>query len=323
VTVAGAGAVGTTVALSLARAGAKVRLIDPGGENASAVAAGMLAPAFEALFDEAARPHLAMMRRARDLWPQLAQSIGLPIERHGALALGAADEVDEWRDMLQALGVSARRREGAVPGLWTDEDWRLEPCLALEALRRAAIDAGVEIACGVVTAATIPSGEALVIATGASKSLVAIAPELAHLTPIKGHILQAPGIALDGPVVRFAGGYVCPASGGPLIGASMEAGRDDSKVDPAIVESLRARAARFVPALDGAQVQASTGVRAASPDGLPLVGASARPGVWLAVGARRNGWLLAPLMAQALVAAMAGAAPAWARAFDPSRLSRP
>ena len=43
-------------------------------------------------------------------------------------------------------------------------------------------------------------------------------------------------------------------------------------------------------------------MRAATPDGLPLVGPSARAGVWLATGARRNGWLLAPLVARMLAA---------------------
>ena len=55
IVVAGAGAVGGTLAYVLARAGHSVTVIDPAasGANASGVAAGMLAPAFEALLDEA------------------------------------------------------------------------------------------------------------------------------------------------------------------------------------------------------------------------------------------------------------------------------
>jgi glycine oxidase len=48
----------------------------------------------------------------------------------------------------------------------------------------------------------------------------------------------------------------------------------------------------------------AVGVRAATPDGLPLVGRSSTPGVWIAAGARRNGWLLAPLIAKVLTAAL-------------------
>ena len=51
IVVAGAGAIGRAVALALVRAGHRVTVVDPLGANASGVAAGMLAPAFEALFD--------------------------------------------------------------------------------------------------------------------------------------------------------------------------------------------------------------------------------------------------------------------------------
>ena len=51
-----------------------------------------------------------------------------------------------------------------------------------------------------------------------------------------------------------------------------------------------------------------------------MVGAGAAAGVILAVGARRNGWLLAPMIAQAVLDAVEGRpkSPAAAR-FDPRR----
>ena len=51
VLVAGAGAIGSVLSLILAQEGARVILADPApvGDNASGVAAGMLAPAFEAV----------------------------------------------------------------------------------------------------------------------------------------------------------------------------------------------------------------------------------------------------------------------------------
>jgi glycine oxidase len=62
------------------------------------------------------------------------------------------------------------------------------------------------------------------------------------------------------------------------------------------------------------------GVRAATPDGLPLVGPSAAPGVLLAVGARRNGWLLAPLVAKVVAAYVTGRDTGrYAAQFDPRR----
>jgi len=160
-------------------------------------------------------------------------------------------------------------------------------------------------------------GDELIVATGAATALAALAPELTMLAPIKGHILTAPRVEVAGPVVRYAGGYVCPGAAGAVIGATMEAGRADSVVDPAAAAALLATAAEAIPRLSGARTIARAGVRAATPDGLPLVGPSVTQHVWIAAGARRNGWLLAPLIAEALVAALAGErAP---EAFSPAR----
>ena len=143
--------------------------------------------------------------------------------------------------------------------------------------------------------------DVLVIATGASRSLLTLAPEFSALTPIKGHILRAPALKLDGPVVRMKGGYICPSPLGAMIGATMETGRDDRDIDPASVARLRGLGATIAPAIVQAEITTSTGVRATTTDGLPLVGAGRTPGVWLAAGARRNGWLLAPLIAEEIV----------------------
>lgn len=345
VVVAGAGAVGSAVAIALAKAGGRVTLADPAplGANASGVAAGMLAPAFESLFDEASPP-LALLRQARDLWPELAASVGLALDRAGAMAVGSPAQVEEWATGLAGLGapaarLSSRQARGRAPwlttgleGVWTSEDWRLEPMLALAALRAAAVDLGVVWRRASVTGflggeVTLSDGvrlpvDALVIATGAAPSLIGVAPELACLTPIKGHILRAPALALGGPVARLEEIYICPSPGGALIGSTMEVGRADTGVDADTVARLRALAARAAPVMAESTLVARAGVRAATPDGLPLVGAGQTPRVWLAVGARRNGWLLAPLIARALVEGMIEQRPgAWVRAFDPTRFN--
>ena len=343
VLVAGGGAVGTIVALALARAGATVTVTDPSalGDNASGVAAGMLAPAFESLFDDASPP-LELLRRARDLWPDLAAVVGLSLSRAGAMAVGTPAQAEAWAEGLAGRGVEAlhlspgqarERSPWLVAGLgaaWTGEDWRLEPADALAALRAAGERLGVRWVRGSVIAfaagiATLADGarlasDALVVATGASTSLIELAPELAALTPIKGHILAAPALALAGPVVRLKEAYICPAKDGALIGSTMEVGRADTGIDPAAIGRLRDLAASAAPMFAGAVLAPRTGVRAATPDGLPMVGAGRAPGVWLALGARRNGWLLAPLMARVLIDAMTDQqATPWARVFDPVR----
>ena len=86
--IAGAGVLGLATALALADAGCDVTVCDPGGANASSIAAGMIAPVFEAVLDPAARAHFDILLAARDLWPALAQRAGIALDRCGAVAVG-------------------------------------------------------------------------------------------------------------------------------------------------------------------------------------------------------------------------------------------
>jgi glycine oxidase len=318
VTVAGAGVLGLSTALALADAGAHVVVVDPGGPNASSVAAGMIAPVFEAVLDETARPHLDLLIAARDLWPALAERAGIALDRTGALAVGR----DAWLDEVAARFARLYERpaeigeataQGLAPGLsdaferalLTREDWRVDAPAALGALAAAAQAAGVTFLPKIMHG----RGEAdvLVIATGAAEGLADVAPELAALSPIKGHIVRVAGPCW-GAVVRSEGVYAAPGSG-MVFGATMEPGRGDAAVDEQAAAPLIAAGLKLFPGLAGAPVQVGAGVRAATPDGLPMAGPGAAKNVMLAVGARRNGWLLAPLVAQVVAAWVTGRDP--------------
>ncbi len=317
--VAGAGAVGSAVALALARAGRNVTVFDPRplGDNASGVAAGMLAPIAEAVFDPGSTSHLDLLRRARDLWPPFAAALGVPVLKDGLRVEGDPDWLEAVASRFQVLGVSVGRQGGA---LVSDEDWRIEARAALAAMRDAALALGVRFEARAFEAEDLAGFEAVVLATGPA-SLQGLAPELAALTPIKGQILRADRGPMDGPVIRGEGVYICPGPR-PAIGATMEVGRDDLSVDPTATEGLRQAAIRLRPELAEATLTTEVGVRATTADGLPLVGWSTAPGVMLAVGARRNGWLLAPLVADLVTAYLTGdnlgsdAAPLDARRFS-------
>jgi glycine oxidase len=153
------------------------------------------------------------------------------------------------------------------------------------------------------------AADRIVLATGASPltPTLALAPELSHLIPIKGQIVAYPDFALPAgaPTLRCEGGYVTGGEDGLRVGATMETGRRDLMADPEVVERLHALAGRLYPAVEALEPIPAAGVRAASPDGRPMVGPSEAPGVILAVGARRNGWLLAPLVAQITLAYLA------------------
>lgn len=329
VTVAGAGVLGLTVALTLADAGCRVVVADPGGPNASSIAAGMIAPVFEAVLDETARAHLDLLMGARDLWPGLAARAGILLDRSGALAVGRDAWLDELAGRFARLGerpteLGGATARGLAPGLsehveralLTREDWRVDAPTALNALASAAAAAGVEFAPRILRG----RGEAdmLVIATGAAEGLAHVAPELAALSPIKGHIVRV-GAPATGAVVRGEGVYAVPGAG-MIFGATMEAGRGDAAVDEQAAAPLLAAGLKLFPDLAEALVQVGAGVRAATPDGLPMVGRTAAPDVMLAVGARRNGWLLAPLVAQVVTACVTGRDPGpLAGLLDPRR----
>ncbi len=341
VAVAGAGALGSAIALALARAGARVILIDsaPPADNASGVAAGMLAPAFETLLDPPMAGRFGLLKAARNLWPDFlgGEAVGPPLLRRAGAAWvdrpGAAPMRGAYTAALSAMGARIEPYDGPLGtgnGVSTPDDWLIDPGAALSDMsvelaelgglrltaRVASFDAGLLR----LTNGDSLRADRLVIATGAEPSR--LAPELAALAPIKGQLLHFPGVVAgrDGPVIRCAGGYAAPGADGLKVGATMEPGLTDRRPTAAAVDELRSLAVALFPDLAGAPFQALAGIRAASPDGLPLVGASAAPGVMLAVGARRNGWLLAPLVAAITAAYLAGDDPGpYARAFDPSR----
>ena len=354
VVVAGAGAVGSVTALTLLRCGAEVLLTDPApcGDNASGVAAGMLAPAFECLLDPVAHDHFPLLAVARDVWHDLEESLpsglGL-IDRAGALYLAPNDDdLSRRAERMAAFDpasevLSSAKAAALCPGLgasgpalFSAMDWRLEPHAALSALQGAFLNEGGLLANQEVVdwregQARLSSGQThdadvLVLATGAVTQALAGVTELDQLTPIKGQLLRFDALGpLAGPSVRAPGVYVAPSRAGAVVGATMQAGRSDRDIEPEAVARLHRAAGELFAHLNGATPKAQAGVRAATPDGLPLVGFSASAaGVMLAVGARRNGWLLAPAMADVIAARLRGmAAGPFGEAFDPARLANP
>jgi glycine oxidase len=341
--VAGAGVLGASIAWKMAQAGADVVLCDPAaaGDNASGVAAGMLAPAMEAALDPETGLDFAQLAAARDLWSAFGQDAGISLDRSGAMLVGP--DAERIATTLQAIGAAHRRLTGeeaaalsagltrAHPAVLTQEDWRLDAPSALGRLVACAKEAGGRVALAAVTSfdgrrATLSTGETLlaeglVAATGwgaATAWGAALAPELASLGPIKGQILRSTAGPTHGPVVRGAGVYVAPGPQGAIIGATMQTGIADRRIEPDVVRGLLRKASELYPALAQAAFSPSAAVRAATPDGLPLVGPSRKPGVLLAAGARRNGWLLAPLIAGEIVRLAAGKG-AQTAAFDPAR----
>ena len=164
---------------------------------------------------------------------------------------------------------------------------------------------GVRLASGEFLA-----GEAVILATGARIDGLGALPAGA-VFPVKGEALALAGRLTR--VVRTRSAYLCPKADGRLIVGATQIPRDTSlTTDDARIGRLIAGARRAVPSFAAAQeIERWAGLRPATADGLPIIGpATDGPmGLHYALGHYRNGVLLAPATADALVQNLIHGAP--------------
>jgi tRNA 5-methylaminomethyl-2-thiouridine biosynthesis bifunctional protein len=121
------------------------------------------------------------------------------------------------------------------------------------------------------------------------------------LTPVRGQTGVALGV--DAPAASF-GGYVTPTRDGALFGATHDRDDEDARRRPQDEARNLAAIGRALPELAGrlaaAQLSAWAGVRAATPDYLPLAGAvaGAPAGLFVLGGLGSRGFSLAPLLGE-------------------------
>lgn len=328
IVVVGAGVLGLCVATELTARGRDVRVIDPGLPNASSIAAGMIAPAFESLLDGVDGERAALLREAADLWPAFASRSGLTLDAAAAEWRGDAAATEAG---LTALGFSVERVNG---GLRAPQDIRIDaasaladlaaalttPILVAEARSAQALSKGWRV---MTTDAPIIARQ-LVIATGASGALAGLPNRaeaaISGVRPIAGQIGRVSHPLTD-HVLRSTGGYVVPGGEGALIGATMVPDSRDPTPDPVASERLRRAAQTLLnEPLDG-PIDWRGAVRGATPDGLPL-GGPVGDDLHLALAPRRNGWLLGPLVARVVADGIEGRPRGpHAAALDPLRFS--
>ena len=165
---------------------------------------------------------------------------------------------------------------------------------------------------------TLASHQVVVAAGCRSGQLGGVPPAaVPPVRPVKGLTLrlQAPE---DGPALRrtvrgMVHGrdcYLVPRTDGSVVvGATVEEKGFDLVVQVGAVHDLLADARALVPALDEyGLVDTTTGLRPGSPDNAPIVGATVMSGLTVATGHYRNGILLAPVTAEAVVALLLGGA---------------
>ncbi|HEY6579354.1 MAG TPA: FAD-dependent oxidoreductase, partial [Rhizomicrobium sp.] len=179
---------------------------------------------------------------------------------------------------------------------------------------------------GVLTPFALHQADAFVLAAGAwTARIEGLPPDvLPPVVPVKGQMiaLQPPaGEALPVPGILGSDIYMVAQRERLCVGATVERVGFDSSLTNAASDWLFDRAASLIPALRGWPiVEQWGGLRPGSPDDLPILGASALDGLFIASGQFRSGILYTPAIAEALCALVLGnAAPFDIAAFAPRR----
>jgi glycine oxidase len=357
IVVIGAGVAGLSIGWRLQQAGASVTVLERAqpGRGATWASAGMIAATAE--LGDSDRAEVKFAARSAELWPrfaseiELASSIGIGFSRDGTLIVG--------RNETEAAQLRTRASH-TLRFLSGDEAHRLEPLLAPDtcgalldpaeaqvdnralgpALAIAFQRAGgvlqtneavvrLEIENGRVVGARTPfhrhDADAFVLAAGAwSARLEGLPPDaVPPIIPVKGEMiaLQPARETLPSHMIWGNDIYMLSRHGYLLVGATVAREGYDTATTEAAARWLFERATSLLPAVrDWDVVEHWAGLRPGSPDDLPLIGASAVHGLFIASGQFRNGILFAPAIAEAMKAILLdNTVPELARAFDPRR----
>jgi sarcosine oxidase subunit beta len=334
IVVAGAGAIGASIAYHLSLRGADRVVLADVGEIASG-ATGKAMGGVRQQFTTAAEVRLAQasVRLFRELGAPLFEQVGYLFLATTAAGLA---ELEERRILQASLGVPVEKADaGAVDGLRTDdvlgaticrEDGIADPGAVTRELVRLAAANGVEVV--EHTDALALDTDTLVIACGAGSAAVAAACDIT--LPVRPLVRQ---LADVGPVERLPEALPMTieetgfhfrrvgTDGIRLAMGELEARWDGpEQVRDDLVADWRERLAHRYPRAAAAPLRrAWAGFYDMTPDAHPIIGAVA-DGVYAACGFSGHGFMQAPAVGDAVAAELLGEEPA----FDlgPYRLER-
>jgi glycine oxidase len=336
---------------------------DP-GSGASHFAAGMIAPVGEAEFGEEAVVALNRDSAARypSFVAELELDAGRSAGYRQTGTLHVAVDADELVALerecryRQDLGLPVERltsrqtRElepGLAPsirgGMLVESDHQVDPRAMVPTLLQACSRLGVQIhRCsaslliknGLVSGVGLDGGDELdaprvVLAAGCWSGSVRGVPDEAMppVRPVKGQILRLRGSPeLIARTIRGGHVYILPRGDGRVVigGTVEERGYDTTVTAGAVYELLRDARALVPDVAELELVEASAGLRPGSPDNMPIVGDTSVPGLVVATGHYRNGYLLAPATADAVASVLAGGRwPESTAPWSPARFRRP
>ncbi|HEX6897706.1 MAG TPA: glycine oxidase ThiO, partial [Bryobacteraceae bacterium] len=357
VVIIGAGVAGLAIGWRLRQAGASVLILDRGqaGLGATWAAAGMIAASSE--MADAPAPEAEFAQRSQQTWPTFAREVeeasGIDVgyRQSGALmvALTAEEAADHAArakadpELKVLTPHEARAMEPMLSvlksALWDPREAQVDNRALGRALTAAFMRAGGTLSCNeavvrivvhedravsVHTPVAIHHADAFVLAAGAWSGLIDGLPPYAvpPVKPMKGEMLALvphAGTRLPDHVVWGNGVYLVPRAGRLLIGATLEDAGFDTSLTDAAEDWLSSRAIGLMPSLRQWKIDEHwAGLRPGSPDGLPLLGPTTVPNLFVASGQYRNGILFAPAIGDLLSRLVLGR-PEGFEAFDPRR----
>lgn len=326
VIIVGGGIIGLSLSIALRKRGARVLVVERGepGREASYAAAGMLADC-TAETPEALQP-LAIA--SAGMYPEFVHElqdesgINVDLRGDGTIVFPPPDHIHERPGLSTPNPPSAPLSE-LEPGLATSNrvavylrERSVDPRALVSGALKAAKHREVDIASGTeVLSLLISHGRvggvstdktsytAPVVVNCAGAWAGQLEPVKIPTRPVKGQMLSVVGLA-HGPrhVIRAPEAYLVPRSDGRiLIGATVEEAGFDKRTDAATIHGLHQAGIQLFPALhEGRMLEAWAGLRPASPDNLPILGATHIDGYFVATGHFRDGILLTPITAHVM-----------------------
>jgi len=352
VIVIGGGIIGLSLSIELRKSGMSVLVVERGepGREASYAAGGMLVDCsietpgvLQPLATASARMYPEFVHEL-----QVESGMYIDLRDQGTIVFPPPEHVHERpgfnrADLANLLPAPLAELEPALadlnrPAFYLEErsvDPRGLTAAALQAAKRRGVDisSGDEVMAvnlsdgrvsGVTTTKTSFLAPKVVNCAGAWSGQ--IAPHAFPTRPVKGQMLclASPSRSLLKHVIRSPEVYLIPRSDGRiLVGTTVEEAGFDKRTDVATIQRLHRAAIDMIPELRNAKILEDwAGLRPGTPDSLPILGATATPGYYVATGHFRDGILLAPITAQIMAEVITGTNCNYdLKPFSPARFS--
>ena len=332
--IVGGGIIGLSLSIALRKRGGTVLVVERGepGREASYAAGGMLV---ENGWETPAVLQPLATASAR-MYPEFAKElefesgVHVDLRDQGTIVFLSSEHPQERQFTLDLSPASLGELEPALgeakgPAVYFEER-SVDPKALSAAAWKSAKHHGVDFSSGdEVKAVLVTKGRATGVETKTTTFHAArivncagawsgqIGPHTFPTRPVKGQMLclLMPSRTLLKHVVRSPEAYLIPRSDGRLlVGATVEEAGFDKRTDMETIQSFHRVALDLVPQLrNGKILEDWAGLRPGTPDALPILGATATPGYYVATGHFRDGILLAPITAEVMAAVIEGRTP--------------